>query len=129
MKNLCRGRYLPVEVSAAELHGQSKHPGPLRGYAITNKCSLRKVSVKVLSRMFPAVFINGRRCCNGICQLIEKIYLKLLEERDGEPGKKGFQVSAGTFKPEPVEVRKCDAHPDGVYKTIVSQRHGRDSRS
>ena len=47
-----------------------------------------------------------------IGQLVEEIDLELLEEGNGDLGKKRLQVSAGTLKPEPAEVRKCDARRD-----------------
>jgi len=45
-----------------------------------------------------------------IGQLIEEIDLKLLQESEGDPREKHFQVSAGTSEPEPAEVRKSDVH-------------------
>ena len=49
---------------------------------------------------------------NGISQLIDEIDLNLLEERDGDPRKKRFQVSVSTSEPKPTEVRKCDTRHD-----------------
>jgi hypothetical protein len=53
---------------------------------------------------------------DGTGMLFKEIDFKLLEERNGDLGKKSFQVSASTLEPKPAEVRKCYA------------RHGRCTR-
>jgi hypothetical protein len=50
--------------------------------------------------------------------LVEEIDLKPLEERDGDPRKKRFQVSASTLEPKPMEVRKCNACPDWCTQQV-----------
>ena len=48
----------------------------------------------------------------GIGGLIEEKDLKLLQERNGDPRKKSFQVSISTLESKPAEVRECDVGQD-----------------
>src|SRR5260370_2900332 len=110
VKNLCSACYLPVEVAAAKLHFQSKHPCPLMGIHIHDKTIHATSEPCSVEREVPCSAQKLLEVGDRIGQLIEEFDLNPLEVRDGDSRKKRFQVSAGTLERKPTCTRKSDLH-------------------
>src|SRR5260370_38622288 len=107
VKHLCSACYLPVEVSAAKLHFQSKHPCPLMGIHIHDKTIHATSEPCSVEREVPCSAQKLLEVGDRIGQLIEEFDLNPLEVRDGESRKKRFHVSAGTLERKPTGARMC----------------------
>jgi hypothetical protein len=112
VKNLCCGCYLPVEVSTTQHHVQREHQRLVMG----ERPPIQTVVIECeRGNLGPEISCTANKLLdvwNRIGQLIKEIDLKFLEDRDGDPGKKRFQVSTGASEPKPAEVWEYDVRQD-----------------
>src|SRR6266852_2281546 len=109
--NLCRGRYLPVEMRAINRYR--------KGICVGLTESHPHINFLVLEHDIDFVEPQVLRCVhklweawNGKRELLEELNMQFIEARGRDPGNNRFQVSANALEPEVTKVRKCNVCRD-----------------
>ena len=100
-RNLCRGRYLPVEAIAVGSDGCIH-----LGLHLHNNVLVTELESGTLESEVPCCVQKLQESWHRKRELIEEVNLKLLEARGGVPMKNYTQVCSSTLKYEIVKVRK-----------------------
>ena len=109
--NLCRGRYLPVEVPASNTYTKGKRVGLTERHQQTNELALEPdygiVEPEVLRRVHKL-----RETLNGKRELPEELNSQVFEARGRDPTNNRFQKSANALELEQAKIGKCNVCRD-----------------